>query len=32
MPHVWQISQNFLPEAREALNQAAAFAKTHFRS
>jgi acetyl esterase/lipase len=29
MPHVWQISQNFLPEARAALNQAAAFAKHH---
>jgi acetyl esterase/lipase len=27
MPHVWQISQAFLPEARDALNQAAAFAK-----
>jgi acetyl esterase/lipase len=27
MPHVWQISQNFLPEARDALNQAASFAK-----
>ncbi len=29
MPHVWQISQSFLPEARDALNQAAAFAKHH---
>jgi acetyl esterase/lipase len=29
MPHVWQISQGFMPEARDALNQAAAFAKTH---
>jgi acetyl esterase/lipase len=27
MPHVWQISQNFLPEARDALHDAAAFAK-----
>jgi acetyl esterase/lipase len=27
MPHVWQISQGFLPEARDALNEAAAFAK-----
>jgi len=28
MPHVWQVSQFFLPEAREALDEAAAFAKT----
>jgi len=28
MPHVWQVSQFFLPEARQALNEAAAFAKT----
>jgi hypothetical protein len=27
MPHVWQVSQFFLPEARAALNEAAAFAK-----
>jgi monoterpene epsilon-lactone hydrolase len=27
MPHVWQISQGFMPEARAALNQAAGFAK-----
>jgi len=29
MPHVWQVSQVFMPEARAALNEAAAFAKTH---
>jgi len=29
MPHVWQVSQVFLPEARTALDEAAAFAKTH---
>jgi acetyl esterase/lipase len=29
MPHVWQISQNFLPEARQALEQAANFAREH---
>jgi len=29
MPHVWQISQNFLPEARVALDEAAGFAKRH---
>jgi acetyl esterase/lipase len=29
MPHVWQVSQVFLPEARAALNEAAAFAKAH---
>jgi acetyl esterase/lipase len=29
MPHVWQVSQIFLPEARAALNEAAAFAKAH---
>jgi len=27
MPHVWQVSQFFLPEARAALNEAVAFAK-----
>jgi acetyl esterase/lipase len=27
MPHVWQISQGFMPEARDALNEAADFAK-----
>jgi acetyl esterase/lipase len=27
MPHVWQVSQFFLPEARTALDEAAAFAK-----
>jgi acetyl esterase/lipase len=29
MPHVWQVSQVFLPEARAALDEAAAFAKAH---
>jgi acetyl esterase/lipase len=29
MPHVWQVSQVFLPEARIALDEATAFAKTH---
>jgi acetyl esterase/lipase len=29
MPHVWQVSQVFLPEARTALDEAAAFAKAH---
>jgi acetyl esterase/lipase len=29
MPHVWQVSQVFMPEARAALNEAAAFAKAH---
>lgn len=28
LPHVWQVSQRFLPEARQALDQAASFAKT----
>jgi acetyl esterase/lipase len=27
LPHVWQVSQIFLPESRQALDQAAAFAK-----
>jgi acetyl esterase/lipase len=27
LPHVWQVSQVFLPEARQALDQAAGFAK-----
>jgi acetyl esterase/lipase len=27
MPHVWQVSQFFLPEARAAMDEAAAFAK-----
>jgi acetyl esterase/lipase len=27
LPHVWQVSQVFLPEARQALDQAAAFAR-----
>jgi acetyl esterase/lipase len=27
MPHVWQVSQIFLPEARKAMDEAAAFAK-----
>jgi acetyl esterase/lipase len=31
MPHVWQISQNFLPEARDALNQAVDFARSHLQ-
>jgi len=30
MPHVWQISHGFLPEARRALDEAAAFAKACF--
>jgi len=29
MPHVWQVSQFFLPEARAALDEAAAFAKLY---
>lgn len=32
MPHVWQLFQLFLPEAREALDQAAAFAKERIRA
>jgi acetyl esterase/lipase len=32
MPHCWQISQGFMPEARQALSQAAAFAKAQFRN
>lgn len=28
LPHVWQFNQSFLPEAREALKQAADFART----
>lgn len=32
LPHVWQVSQNFLPEARKALDLAAAFAKTALAS
>ena len=31
MPHCWQISQGFMPEARQALSQAAGFAKAQFR-
>ncbi len=27
LPHVWHVSQGFMPEARQALDQAAAFAK-----
>jgi monoterpene epsilon-lactone hydrolase len=30
MPHVWQIFQLFLPEARAAVDDAAGFAKAHF--
>jgi len=30
MPHVWQLFQLFLPEARAAMDEAAAFAKAHF--
>jgi len=29
LPHVWHVSQVFLPEAREAMDQAAAFAKRY---
>ncbi len=29
LPHVWQLNQVFLPEARQALDKAAAFAKRH---
>ncbi|MGE4481050.1 alpha/beta hydrolase [Acidocella sp.] len=32
LPHVWQISQSFLPEARQALAQAADFAKSALAS
>jgi len=32
MPHVWQLFQLFLPEARQALDQAAAFAKERIRA
>jgi len=31
LPHVWQVSQAFLPEARQALDEAAAFAKAYLR-
>jgi acetyl esterase/lipase len=30
MPHVWQLFQLFLPEARAAMEEAATFAKAHF--
>jgi acetyl esterase/lipase len=30
VPHVWQLFQGFLPEARAALDQAASFAKARF--
>ncbi|OYV47914.1 MAG: alpha/beta hydrolase [Acidocella sp. 20-58-15] len=30
MPHVWQLFQFMLPEARHAMDQAASFAKLHF--
>jgi acetyl esterase/lipase len=30
MPHVWHLFQFMLPEARAAMDEAAAFAKTHF--
>jgi acetyl esterase/lipase len=29
MPHVWQLFQFILPEARAAMDEAASFAKTH---
>jgi acetyl esterase/lipase len=32
VPHVWQLFQAFLPEARSALNEAVAFAKVNFRA
>ncbi|MBU6425117.1 MAG: alpha/beta hydrolase [Rhodospirillales bacterium] len=32
LPHVWQISQSFLPEARQALAQAADFARSALAS
>ncbi|WP_234730560.1 alpha/beta hydrolase fold domain-containing protein, partial [Acidocella facilis] len=32
LPHVWQISQNFLPEARAALVQAGRFARSALAS
>ena len=32
LPHVWQMNQSFLPEARQALDQAANFAKAHLAS
>jgi monoterpene epsilon-lactone hydrolase len=32
LPHVWQISQSFLPEARQALAQAAKFARSALAS
>jgi epsilon-lactone hydrolase len=32
LPHVWHVAQNFLPEARVALDQAASFAKSALAS
>ena len=32
VPHVWQLFQMFLPEARAALAEATAFAKANFLS
>ena len=32
LPHVWQMNQSFLPEARQALDQAANFARAHLAS
>jgi epsilon-lactone hydrolase len=32
LPHAWQVSQDFLPEARQAMNQASAFAVAHLAS
>lgn len=29
VPHVWQLAQTFLPEARRSLSEAAAFLKRH---
>ncbi|KMO14325.1 alpha/beta hydrolase [Methylobacterium indicum] len=32
VPHVWQLAQSFLPEARRSLSEAAAFLKNHART
>ncbi len=29
VPHVWQLAQTFLPEARRSVSEAAAFLKSH---
>jgi hypothetical protein len=32
VPHAWQVSQMFLPEARLAMDRAVTFAKAHLAS